>query len=375
MSTTWIYHERQQAQLCGQHALNNLLQTQSFTPHALAEIAHQLDQMELNYMSQSNNNGVQSKDYLKRIAEGSGNVDESGNFSIEVLRSALLSKYDLTLANTLQESVRGIEITNFDGFICNRSSHWFAIRKINGRFWNLNSISERPELISHFHLAAQIEALRVEGYSVFCVVEIGALPKECRISEANEHELKGRGIEEFWWKEDDLMQGTGSKGYSNPWSGVGKGMRLDGRIPATEMPETSDSFNIKGLSEEEMVQLAMAASMQAENNHKNVKDQSSEEGSADLSDVKLMAEPLPGTDGAVRIQFRLMPEGKRIERRFLKSDLVKVLELFVRGQSHASGKLTMKAGFPPKDIRPLYDDTIETAKLSGEQVQCIFSEN
>ncbi len=330
-------------------------------------------------MSQSNKNGVESKDYLKRIAEGSGNVDESGNFSIEVLRSALLSKYDLTLANTLQESVRGVEITRFDGFICNRSSHWFAIRKINGRFWNLNSINERPELISHFHLAAQIEALRVEGYSVFCVVEIGALPKVCSIGEANEYELKGRGIEEFWWKEDDLIQGTGSKGYSNPWSNIGRGMRLDGKIPTTVIPKasfgTSDSFNIKGLSEEEMVQLAMAASMQAENNCKNGRDKSSDECLSDQSNVKLMSEPLPGTEGAVRIQFRLMPEGKRIERRFLRSDRVKVLELFVRGESHSSGKLTMKAGFPPKDIRPLYEETIETAKLSGEQLQCIFSEN
>jgi len=42
MTTTWIYHERQQALLCGQHALNNLLQIQSFTPDSLAEIALQL---------------------------------------------------------------------------------------------------------------------------------------------------------------------------------------------------------------------------------------------------------------------------------------------------------------------------------------------
>jgi ataxin-3 len=42
MTTTWIYHERQQALLCGQHALNNLLQIQSFSPDSLAEIAHQL---------------------------------------------------------------------------------------------------------------------------------------------------------------------------------------------------------------------------------------------------------------------------------------------------------------------------------------------
>ena len=103
---TWIYHERQEALLCGQHALNNLVQQQAFSPSSLSEIALQLDQMELNFMLDGNEGGTANKDYLKRVAEGSGNVDPSGNFSIEVLRSALLNGFNLTLANTLQEKVR-----------------------------------------------------------------------------------------------------------------------------------------------------------------------------------------------------------------------------------------------------------------------------
>jgi ataxin-3 len=55
---TWIYHERQEAQLCGQHALNNLVQDAAFSPDELAEIALQLDAMELNYMSQNNEGGI-----------------------------------------------------------------------------------------------------------------------------------------------------------------------------------------------------------------------------------------------------------------------------------------------------------------------------
>jgi Ataxin-3 len=161
--TTFIYHERQQALLCGQHALNNLVQTQTFTPSSLAEIAHQLDTLELNYMAVNNNNNnnsnTMSKDYLKRIAEGSGNVDEYGNFSIEVLRSALLSQFNLNLTNALHSEIRTKEITMFDGFICNKASHWFAIRKINDRYWNLNSTLEKPVWISHFRLAAEVEAL------------------------------------------------------------------------------------------------------------------------------------------------------------------------------------------------------------------------
>lgn len=54
----WIYHERQQAMLCGQHSLNNLVQANTFSPNQLAEIAMQLDQMELNVMAQNNEGGV-----------------------------------------------------------------------------------------------------------------------------------------------------------------------------------------------------------------------------------------------------------------------------------------------------------------------------
>eukprot|EP00542_Grammatophora_oceanica_P017492 CAMPEP_0194030818 /NCGR_PEP_ID=MMETSP0009_2-20130614/4160_1 /TAXON_ID=210454 /ORGANISM="Grammatophora oceanica, Strain CCMP 410" /LENGTH=74 /DNA_ID=CAMNT_0038670825 /DNA_START=18 /DNA_END=238 /DNA_ORIENTATION=- len=74
MSDIWIYHERQEALLCGQHALNNLVQAAVFSPDSLALIAHQLDEMELTYMAQNDEGGVNSKDYIKRVQEGSGNV-------------------------------------------------------------------------------------------------------------------------------------------------------------------------------------------------------------------------------------------------------------------------------------------------------------
>jgi hypothetical protein len=54
----WIYHERQVALLCGQHALNNLVQAFVFSPDSLSDIAHQLDQMELTFMAQNNEGGT-----------------------------------------------------------------------------------------------------------------------------------------------------------------------------------------------------------------------------------------------------------------------------------------------------------------------------
>ena len=84
MSETFIYHERQLAALCGQHSLNNLLQSSHFSPSALGDIASQLDAQELAIMSNNDEGGTSSRAYIQRVAEGSGNVDSSGNFSIQV---------------------------------------------------------------------------------------------------------------------------------------------------------------------------------------------------------------------------------------------------------------------------------------------------
>jgi len=193
---TWIYHERQQAMLCGQHALNNLVQACVFTPEGLAQIAHTLNNMELKFMADNNEGGTTSKDYLRRAAEENQFVDASGNFSIEVLRAALQNQYSISLPSILQENMRNQEVTDFEGFICNKESHWFAIRKINDLFWNLNSTLERPEQISHFRLAAEIESFQASGYSVFCV-DGAPLPPSSR----------EQGLPQYWWREDDLIAG------------------------------------------------------------------------------------------------------------------------------------------------------------------------
>lgn len=328
-------------------------------------------------MSANNEGGIHSRDFLKRMAEGSGNVDESGNFSIEVLRSALLSRYELSLTNVRQEGVREVEITELDGFICNRENHWFAIRKINERFWNLNSIKERPELISHFRLAAELEALQTSGYSVFCVVEIGKLPPVCN----NEAEMGERGVLDYWWNEADLIQAGGSKSVSNaqvaatndPWKHVGSGMRLDGKSTAANNT-TNESLCISGLTEEEMLQMAISESHITANsstgNDQDRKAAISNSTPPIISNVTLTPEPPSTDENTVRLRFRL-PDTRVVMRRFLKSDFVDVLYVFV-GESCPlqDGKLEIKAGYPLKDISSLCGGTIADSNLSGEVIHC-----
>eukprot|EP00980_Cylindrotheca_fusiformis_P030211 scaffold24535_cov186-Cylindrotheca_fusiformis.AAC.5 len=338
----WIYHERQQAMLCGQHALNNLLQECVFSADSLAQLALQLDQMELNFMAQNNEGGITSKDYLNRVAEGSANVDSSGNFSIEVLRAALQRHYGLDLPNIRQEGTMDAigDITNVEGFICNKEAHWFAIRKINERYWNLDSMEEQPKLISHFRLAAEMQALQDSGYSVFFVVN--GLPPPC-----TSKEQQTRGLPECWWKEEDLVKGKGSSATTGA-SFPGSGVRLDGR--------RGNSNGIGDLSEEEMLQMALAASMERPVTKKV---------------VELTPEPAADAAGVVRIQFRL-PSGDRCVRRFLASDPVEMISLFVEDVSKdgQGRRAELRFGFPPRDLQTVVDKTIGEASLNGESIQC-----
>uniref|UniRef100_A0A2K6MBQ4 ubiquitinyl hydrolase 1 n=1 Tax=Rhinopithecus bieti TaxID=61621 RepID=A0A2K6MBQ4_RHIBE len=111
-----IFHEKQEGSLCAQHCLNNLLQGEYFSPVELSSIAHQLDEEERMRMAEG---GVTSEDYHTFLQQPSGNMDDSGFFSIQ----------------------------------------WF----------NLNSLLTGPELISDTYLALFLAQLQQEGYSIFVV--------------------------------------------------------------------------------------------------------------------------------------------------------------------------------------------------------------
>jgi len=344
----WIYHERQQAALCGQHALNNLVQAAVFNAQGLAEIAMQLDQIELDYMAQNNEGGVNSKDYLMRVSEGSGNVDPSGNFSIEVLRSALLTHYNISLPNIRQEKVMdGKDVTEIEGFICNRQAHWFAIRKINGRFWNLNSTFEKPILISHFRLATEIQDLQNNGYSVFCIAE--TCPAACTSKSG-----RSRGLPQYWWKESDLVSGKSNAitEATDTWNTVGSGLRLDGKANHSDYGDS-----LEGLTDEKMMQMALYASL--------VPNATS--GPPKTRKIEIIPEPAADAAEVATIQFRML-DGTRVLRRFLNSECVAVLYAFVEENSTGQ-RFELRYSFPPKNLAAFVDKTIGETKLNGENIQ------
>ncbi|XP_042630521.1 ataxin-3 [Cyprinus carpio] len=74
-----IFHEKQEGSLCAQHCLNNLLQGEYFSPVELSSIAQQLDEEERMRMAEG---GVQTEEYRTFLQQPSGNMDDSGFFSI-----------------------------------------------------------------------------------------------------------------------------------------------------------------------------------------------------------------------------------------------------------------------------------------------------
>ena len=100
---TILYHEKQESALCGQHCLNNLLQGPYFNAGALADIAHELDRKEQALMMSEG----MTADAMAFMREASGNVDEQGNFSIQVLSEALKRSFGLELSDVTLRGGKG----------------------------------------------------------------------------------------------------------------------------------------------------------------------------------------------------------------------------------------------------------------------------
>ncbi|XP_031428562.1 ataxin-3 isoform X2 [Clupea harengus] len=121
--------------------------------------------------------GLASEEYRTFMQQPSGNMDDSGFFSIQVISNALgVWGLELILFNSREYQRLMIDPINEKAFICNYKEHWFTVRKLGLQWFNLNSLLTGPELISDTYLALFLAQLQQEGYSIFVIR--GNLP-EC----------------------------------------------------------------------------------------------------------------------------------------------------------------------------------------------------
>ncbi|XP_037274423.1 ataxin-3 [Rhipicephalus microplus] len=180
-----IFHEKQEGSLCAQHCLNGLLQGEYFTAVDLATIAQQIDEQERETMAEG---GLNSDDYQRFVHQPSGNLDDSGYFSVQVIASALkvwgLELVPYSSTDAVAQAAQA-DPTQSTAYICNYKDHWFTIRKLGSRWFNLNSLLSGPQPISRTYLALFLAQLQQEGYSIFVVV--GELP-QCQADDFHEED-------------------------------------------------------------------------------------------------------------------------------------------------------------------------------------------
>ncbi|KAE8692426.1 putative ataxin-3-like protein [Hibiscus syriacus] len=172
-----LYHEVQESNLCAVHCVNTVLQGPFFSEFDLAALASDLDVKERQMMFQ----GTAAASSGGFLSEESHNVSLGGDFSIQVLQKAL-EVWDLQvipLDCPVAESAQ-IDPELENAFICHLNDHWFCIRKVNGEWYNFNSLYTAPEHFSRFYLSAYLDSLKGSGWSIFLVR--GNFPKEFPIS-------------------------------------------------------------------------------------------------------------------------------------------------------------------------------------------------
>lgn len=324
------YWEKQGGdRLCAVHCVNSLLQGPHFTEVDLGKFAQDLD--------------VQERALLGGAAGESTNVDASGNFSIGVIMEALKKRgyqcYNTThpaIADSMRRNP-GAEA----GFICNSHAreHWFTIRRVKGKWWNLDSLKHSPESIGDVYLAEFLHATQQQGFTIFVVRDAssGDSPEGSKAAELPEclpgaysgrlwgnqffltapkiEELKKRGAEGESREAAEAQRigggdggGDGGDGEAGPsftmiapadkrkpqetdWKSLGGGQSLGGGSSS-------------GMDDPELQAALRASALEAV------------QGSDAATAVQIPEEPATGTPGITTIQVRL-PNGKRLQRRFL----------------------------------------------------------
>jgi ataxin-3 len=181
-----LYHEVQESKLCAVHCVNTVLQGPFFSEFDLAALASDLDLKERQMM-------LEGRAASEFVSEESHNVSMDGDFSIQVLEKAL-EVWDLQvipLHSPVAEPAQ-IDPELENAFICHLQDHWFCIRKVNGEWYNFDSLYAAPEHLSKFYLSAYLDTLKGFGWSIFLVR--GNFPKECPVTSSEAFNLFGQWL-------------------------------------------------------------------------------------------------------------------------------------------------------------------------------------
>ena len=329
-----IYFEKQSKdRLCGLHCLNSLMQGPFFDLIQLSEIALDIDKQENLLLG-----GKQS---------AHENVDDDGNYNIQVLTMAL-NLYNASISPLKAKQVISLieQGENIESLIFNSSTHWFAIRKINNVWYDLNSTNKAPKVISEFFLSAFIQGSEDIGYSNFLVRNLPPLPDEEYYLELQNHQLLF-SIEEIAKIRDDETKDKREKQQTKEEKEKQNKEEEKFKGKGTIL---LDNNNHEDEYDDPDMKLAMEMSMNL-----LVEDLSS----------KLPKEPLESDTNAYSIVFRYL--NNQFTRRFNENDTIHIVKQFAQVNIRTFKEIELSESFP---FKVLNDDilTIKEAKLSKRQM-------
>ncbi|PKA51996.1 Putative ataxin-3 like [Apostasia shenzhenica] len=131
-----------------------------------------------------------------------------------------------------------------NAFICHLLDHWFCIRKVNGEWYNFNSLYPAPEHLSKFYLSAYLDSLKGAGWSIFLVR--GNFPRECPIPATDAANGFGQ-----WLTPDDAKRITKSCNQ----------LQVSSPSEHSNQPSHSEEDDAIALQEEQDLRAAIAASL------------------------------------------------------------------------------------------------------------------
>lgn len=135
----------------------------------MSKLAQDLDDEERIRMSE---NGLDSHEYRDFISQPSGNMDDTGYFSIQVISRALAT-FGLELIPLNSTDERALRARNdpttVQAFIFNMESHWFCVRRFHNHWFDLNSLLNKPRYMSSLYLTEYLRQMKDDGYSIFIV--------------------------------------------------------------------------------------------------------------------------------------------------------------------------------------------------------------
>jgi len=143
--------------MCGKHCINNLLQAPIFDDKRMRTIAKKVDKLASQLLAE------------EELPVESDHFNTEGDFSIEVLKAALIRVNADLIPSRHPDASRIFKERDFYALVVQSHNHWFAVRRI-GKLWvNLDSLFSNPDIIRDEEFKRWVQT-NANHHNVFFVV-------------------------------------------------------------------------------------------------------------------------------------------------------------------------------------------------------------